>query len=47
MDTRDYILLGVMMGIVISFVLYIGVWTPKNKMKGHAGRGKCKCCTKD
>ena len=47
MDTRDYILLGVMMGILISFVLYIGVWTPKNKMKGHAGRGKCKCCTKN
>ena len=44
MDTRDYILLGVMMGILISFVLYIGVWTPKEKMKGHAGRGKCKCC---
>jgi hypothetical protein len=46
MDTRDYILLGVMMGIVISFVLYIGVWTPREKMKGHAGRGKCKCCNK-
>jgi hypothetical protein len=47
MDTRDYILLGVMMGILISFVLYIGVWTPKNKMKGHAGRGECKCCNKN
>ncbi|CAB4130016.1 hypothetical protein UFOVP117_213 [uncultured Caudovirales phage] len=47
MDTRDYILLGVMMGILISFVLYIGVWTPKEKMKGHAGRGECKCCTKN
>jgi hypothetical protein len=41
-------ILGVLMGIAISliyaFVLSIAVWTPKDKMKGHAGRGKCKCC---
>jgi hypothetical protein len=44
LDTIGYALLGVLMGIVISFVIYIGVWMPKDKMKGHAGRGKCKCC---
>jgi hypothetical protein len=41
-------ILGVLMGIAISliyaFVIYVAVWTPKQKMKGHAGRGKCKCC---
>ena len=44
LDTIGYALLGVLMGIVISFVIYVAVWTPKQKMKGHAGRGKCKCC---
>ena len=43
-DTIGYALLCMLMGIVISFVLYVAVWTPKDKMKGHAGRGKCKCC---
>ncbi len=44
METIGYALLGLLMGIVISFVIYVAVWTPKQKMKGHAGRGKCKCC---
>ena len=44
LDTIGYALLGVLMGIVIYFLIYIGVWMPKDKMKGHAGRGKCKCC---
>ena len=44
MDTIVYALLGVLMGIVISFLIYIGVWIPKEKMKGYAGRGKCNCC---
>ena len=44
MDTIAYALLGMLMGIVISFLIYVAVWTPKEKMKGHAGRGKCKCC---
>jgi ABC-type phosphate/phosphonate transport system permease subunit len=44
LDTIGYALLGVLMGIVIAFVIYVAVWIPKQKMKGHAGRGKCKCC---
>lgn len=44
METIGYALLGVLMGILISFLIYVAVWTPKEKMKGHAGRGKCKCC---
>jgi hypothetical protein len=44
METIAYDLLGVLMGIVIFFVLEVAVWIPKQKMKGHAGRGKCKCC---
>lgn len=44
METIGNFLLCVLIGIPIFFLLYIGVWTPKEKMKGHAGRGKCKCC---
>jgi hypothetical protein len=44
MEIIAYALLGVLMGIPILFLIYIGVWMPKEKMKGHAGRGKCKCC---
>ena len=44
METIGSVVLGVLMGIVIFFVLEVAVWIPKQKMKGHAGRGKCKCC---
>jgi hypothetical protein len=45
-ETIAYALLGVLIGIVTAFVHHVAVWTPKQKMKGHAGRGKCKCCNK-
>lgn len=44
MDQIGYGILFTLQGLVIAFVVYIGVWMPKDKMKGHAGRGKCKCC---
>jgi hypothetical protein len=46
MDQIGYGILFALQGLAIAFIVYIGVWTPKNKMKGHAGRGKCKCCSK-
>jgi hypothetical protein len=46
MDQIGYALLYILNGIFIAFIVYIGVWMPKDKMKGHAGRGKCKCCNK-
>ena len=46
-DTIGNILLCGINGIFILLLIYIGVWTPQEKMKGHAGRGKCKCCTKN
>jgi hypothetical protein len=39
-----YGILYTLQGLALLFVIYVGVWTPKEKMKGHAGRGKCKCC---
>jgi hypothetical protein len=44
MDQVAYGILFALLGLAIAFVVYIGVWMPKEKMKGHAGRGKCKCC---
>lgn len=44
MDTLGSVVLCVLMCMPIFFLIYIGVWMPKDKMKGHAGRGKCKCC---
>lgn len=28
--------------LMIASLIYVGIWTPKNKMKGHAGRDKIK-----
>lgn len=39
MDTIGYALLCMLMCIPIFFLIYIGVWMPKDKMKGHASRG--------
>jgi hypothetical protein len=39
-----YGILYTLQGLALLFVIYVAVWTPKEKMKGHAGRGKCKCC---
>jgi hypothetical protein len=44
MDQIGYGILFALLGLAIAFIAYIGVWMPKDKMKGHAGRGKCKCC---
>jgi hypothetical protein len=44
MDQIGYGILFALLGLAIAFIVYIGVWMPKDKMKGHAGRGKCKCC---
>jgi len=44
MDQIGYVLLYTINGLAIAFVVYIGVWMPKEKMKGHADKGKCKCC---
>ena len=48
LDTMIYILLFMLVVIFpVSFVLYVAIWTPKENMKGHAGRGNCKCCIKN
>ncbi len=41
MDQIGYSILFALLGLAIAFVVYIGVWMPKEPMKGHAGRGKC------
>ena len=41
MDQIGYGVLFALQGLAIAFIVYIGVWMPKEKMKGHAGRGKC------
>ena len=38
-----YGILYTLQGLALLFVIYVAVWTPKEKMKGHAGRS-CKCC---
>jgi len=43
-DQIAYGILFALLGLAIVFIVYIGVWMPKEPMKGHAGRGKCKCC---
>ena len=43
-DQIGYGILFALLGLAIAFIVYIGVWMPKEPMKGHAGRGKCKCC---
>jgi hypothetical protein len=45
MDQIGYALLYILNGIFIAFIIYVGVWTPKERMKGHSGRSKCKCCS--
>jgi hypothetical protein len=47
MDQIGYGVLFALQGLAIAFIVYIGVWMPKEKMKGHASRGKCKCCSKE
>jgi hypothetical protein len=47
METIGYTLLYTINGLAIAFIVYIGVWMPKEKMKGHSGRSKCKCCNKN
>jgi hypothetical protein len=47
MDQIGYGILFALLGLAIAFIVYIGVWMPKEPMKGHAGRGKCKCCGKN
>ena len=44
-DQIAYGILGIMMGLLILVLIYVAVWTPKERMKGHAGR-KCKCCNR-
>jgi hypothetical protein len=48
LDTVGHVLLCVLIGVLISIVIYLAIWTPKKRMKGYAGRGKCKCksCSK-
>jgi len=46
MDTIGNILLCAFNGLFIALLIYVGVWTPKERMKGHSGRSKCKCCSK-
>jgi|688.fasta_scaffold468487_2 hypothetical protein len=41
MDQIGYGILFALHGLAIAFIIYIGVWMPKDKMKGHAGIGKC------
>jgi hypothetical protein len=47
-DTLGHVLLCILIGVLISFLIYLAIWTPKERMKGYSGRGKCKCksCTK-
>lgn len=47
MDQLGYTLLYILQGCLILSLIYVGVWSPKEKMKGHAGRNKCKCCKKE
>lgn len=42
-----YGILYTLQGLALLFVIYVGVWMPRHKMKGHAGRGKCKCCNEN
>jgi hypothetical protein len=43
MDQIGYGILLTINALMIASLIYIGIWTPKERMKGHAGRGKCKC----
>lgn len=45
LDTICYAVLVALNGLFIALLIYVAVWTPKERMKGHSGRGKCKCCT--
>jgi hypothetical protein len=47
MDQIGYALLYILNGIFIAFVIYVAVWTPKERMKGHSGRSRCRCCSKE
>ena len=45
LDTIGYVLLCTINGIFILLLMYVAVWTPKERMKGHSGRSKCRCCS--
>ena len=47
MDTIGNVLLCAINGIFIALLIYVAVWTPKERMKGHSGRSKCRCCSKN
>ncbi len=47
METIGYAVLGALNGLFIALLIYVAVWTPKERMKGHSGRSKCKCCNKN
>ena len=47
LESLGYVLLNFVIGFLISLLLYLALSNPEKRMKGHAGRGKCKCCTKN
>jgi hypothetical protein len=40
MDQIAYGIISLMAGLLLFALVYVAVWTPKERMKGHAGR-KC------
>ena len=47
LESLGYVLLNFVIGFLISIPLHLALYNPEKRMKGHAGRGKCKCCTKN
>ena len=47
LDTIGYAVLCAINGLFIALLIYVAVWTPKERMKGHSGRSKCKCCNEN
>lgn len=47
LDTIGYVVLCALNGLFIALLIYVAVWTPKERMKGHSGRSKCKCCNEN